>query len=77
MEASTSLCTVAECLGVLEDVAAQVKLYRAQRAVWREWLAGRAPDALFPSPDDDYPWETYEGPPDDLSLADLAFRPAG
>lgn len=77
MEASTSLSTVAECLGVLEDVAAQVKLYRAQRAVWREWLAGRAPDALFPSPDDDYPWETYEGPPDDLSLADLAFRPAG
>ncbi|MBG6184891.1 hypothetical protein IWX65_002869 [Arthrobacter sp. CAN_A214] len=73
----TSLSTLAESFGVLEDVARQVTMYREQRAQWRTWLSRRATEVFIPSPDDDYPWEAYEGPPDDLSLADLVFRLTG
>ncbi|WP_461171217.1 MarR family transcriptional regulator [Arthrobacter sp. Z1-15] len=76
--AGTSLNTLAEYFGVLEAVANQIQTYRIQRAQWWEWLARNANVVqLIPAPDDDYPWEEFEGPPDDLTLADLAFRTAG
>ena len=76
--AGTSLNTLAEYFGVLEAVAAQIHTYRIQRAQWREWLARHANVVpLLPTPEDDYPWEEFEGPPDDLTLADLAFQATG
>ena len=29
------------------------------------------------SPGEDYPWEAFEGPPDDWALADMAFSRGG
>jgi hypothetical protein len=76
--AGTSLNTLAEYFGVLEAVAAQIHTYRIQRAQWREWLSRHANVVpLLPAPEDDYPWEEFEGPPDDLTLADLAFQATG
>ncbi|QOD06120.1 helix-turn-helix domain-containing protein [Pseudarthrobacter sp. BIM B-2242] len=76
--AATSLQQLAEQFGVLEAVAAQVQRYRNDRIIWREWLAKNVSTvAELLSPDDDYPWEMFEGPPDDWSLSDLAFRSAG
>ncbi|MCC3292609.1 MarR family transcriptional regulator [Arthrobacter sp. zg-Y1110] len=76
--AGTSLKTLAEYFGVLEAVAAQIHTYRIQRAQWREWLARNANVVqLMPAPDDDYPWEDFEGPPDEMTLAHFAFRAAG
>ena len=76
--ASTSLNTLAEYFGVLEAVAAQIHTYRIQRAQWREWLSRHANVVPFlPAPEDDYPWENFEGPPEELSLADLAFPATG
>ncbi|QOT19514.1 MarR family transcriptional regulator [Paenarthrobacter sp. YJN-5] len=76
--ASTSLKALAEHFGVLEAVAAQLQRYRIERTIWREWLARNVRTvAELLSPDDDYPWHEYEGPPDDWMLADIAFsRPA-
>ena len=75
--AGTSLNTLAEYFGVFEAVADQIQTYRIQRAQWREWLARNATVVQFmATPDDDYPWEEFEGPPDELTLADLAFRSA-
>lgn len=74
----TSLNSLAEYFGVLEAVAAQIHAYRIQRAQWREWLSRHANVVqLMPAPEDDYPWEEFEGPPDDLTLADLAFQATG
>ncbi|QOT19702.1 MarR family transcriptional regulator (plasmid) [Paenarthrobacter sp. YJN-5] len=70
----TSLKQLAEHFGVLEAVAQQIQRYRHERIIWREWLArnvNTVPELLSPS--DDYPWEMFEGPPDEWSLADLAF----
>ncbi|MCC9198540.1 MarR family transcriptional regulator (plasmid) [Arthrobacter sp. zg-Y820] len=76
--AATSLNTLAEYFGVLEAVAAQIHTYRIQRAQWRDWLSRHSNVVpLLPAPEDDYPWEDFEGPPDDLTLADLAFQAAG
>lgn len=76
--ASTSLKQLAEHLGVLEAVAAQVQRYKNDRIIWREWLAKHASTvAELLSPGEDYPWETFDGPPDEWSLADIAFRRAG
>ena len=73
----TSLASLAESLGVQEVIAELIFRYRAQRQLWREWLAKRvASPLLFLSPDDDYPWETFEGPPDEWSLSDIAFGTA-
>jgi hypothetical protein len=74
----TNLNAVAEVLGVLEIVLDQVVRYKQQRELWREWLARRGSGlAMIPSPEDDYPWEQFCGPPDDWTLSDLALRAAG
>ncbi|WP_397337397.1 MarR family transcriptional regulator [Paenarthrobacter nitroguajacolicus] len=75
--ATTSLQALAECFGVLDAVAAQLRRYRIERIVWREWLSKNVNTvAELLSPTDDYPWETFEGPPDEWSLADMAFTKA-
>ncbi|MFW0772247.1 MarR family transcriptional regulator [Paenarthrobacter nitroguajacolicus] len=72
--ATTSLQELAECFGVLEAVAAQLQRYRVERIVWREWLSKNVNTvAELLSPTDDYPWESFEGPPDEWTLADVAF----
>lgn len=74
---STNLSSLAESLGVLDLVLNQVTLYREQRAQWRAWLferMNRLPQLL--EPDEDYPFELFNGPPDDWSLSDMAFRTA-
>ncbi len=74
----TSLRLLAEQFGVFEAVALQLHRYRNDRIIWREWLARNVdcvPQLL--SPDDDYPWELFEGPPDEWSLSDMAFNRAG
>jgi DNA-binding transcriptional ArsR family regulator len=76
--AGTSLKQLAEQFGVLEAVEAQVQRYRQDRIIWREWLAKNVNTVVeLLSPDDDYPWETFEGPPDDWTLSDIAFRRTG
>ena len=76
--ATTSLKQLAEHLGVLEAVAAQLQRYRIERIIWREWLASNVNTvAELLSPGEDYPWEAFEGPPDDWALADIAFSRAG
>lgn len=76
--ATTSLPAVAELLGVLEAVADQLARYRAERAAWHEWLARHVVvSPILPSPDDDYPWEVFEGPPDEWTLSDMSFGLAG
>ena len=78
VQPGTSLRLLAERLGVLEAVATLVSRYRAERLSWRAWLAknGTGKEAVLPSPTDDYPWEEFEGPPDDWTLADMAFLSA-
>lgn len=72
--AGTGLKELAERLGVMEAVAAQLHKYRIERTIWREWLSRHVMTvAELLSPDEDYPWERFEGPPDDLTLADFAF----
>lgn len=72
--ATTSLQELAECFGVVEAVAAQLHRYRIERIVWREWLSKNVNTvAELLSPTDDYPWEAFEGPPDEWTLADMAF----
>ncbi|BCW77848.1 MarR family transcriptional regulator [Arthrobacter sp. NicSoilB11] len=76
--AATSLRQLAEQFGVLEAVAVQIQRYRNDRIIWREWLAKNVNSvAELLSPDDDYPWETFEGPPDEWSLSDIAFGRTG
>ena len=75
---TTSLKQLAEQFGVLEAVAAQLQRYRNDRIIWREWLAknvNTVPELL--SPDEDYPWEMFEGPPDEWLLSDIAFYRTG
>ncbi|WP_142045707.1 MarR family transcriptional regulator [Arthrobacter sp. SLBN-100] len=75
---TTSLKQLAEQFGVLEAVAAQLQRYRNDRIIWREWLAknvNTVPELL--SPDEDYPWEMFEGPPDEWLLSDMAFYRTG
>lgn len=72
--ASTSLKDLAEYFGVLEAVAGQHKKHRNHRAQWKAWLSKRAHTlSELLSPTDDYPWEEFEGPPNDWSLAHIAF----
>lgn len=74
---STNLQALAESLGILDALFDQVTKYREQRAQWRAWLASRIsrlPQLL--SPEEDYPFELFGGPPDDWSLPDMAFRSA-
>ncbi|WP_082699283.1 ArsR family transcriptional regulator [Arthrobacter sp. EPSL27] len=76
--ATTSLKDLAEHFGVLEAVAAQLQRYRIERILWKEWLSKNVNTvAELLSPGEDYPWEAFEGPPDEWSLADLAFTMAG
>lgn len=76
--AETSLRQLAEQFGVLEAVASQLQRYRNDRIIWREWLSKNVNTVSeLLSPDEDYPWETFEGPPDEWSLSDLAFNRAG
>jgi DNA-binding transcriptional ArsR family regulator len=76
--ATTSLTDLAEHFGVLEAVTAQKTKYRNERIIWKEWLSKRFHTvAELLSPDDDYPWEQYEGPPDDWTLAHMAFGGSG
>ncbi|WP_139359685.1 MarR family transcriptional regulator [Arthrobacter sp. SRS-W-1-2016] len=76
--AATSLKDLAERFGVLDVVAGQLKRYQQDRIIWKEWLTKRAHTvAELLSPTDDYPWETFEGPPDDWTLAHMAFTATG
>ncbi|HEX9087053.1 MAG TPA: helix-turn-helix domain-containing protein, partial [Arthrobacter sp.] len=76
--AATSLKDLAERFGVLEAVAAQLQRYRNDRILWKEWLSKNVNTvAELLSPGEDYPWEAFEGPPDDWALADMAFSRAG
>ncbi|MFK4298600.1 DNA-binding transcriptional ArsR family regulator [Arthrobacter sp. GAS37] len=71
---ATSLKDLAEYFGVLEAVTAQKTKYRNDRIIWREWLTKRFHTvAELLSPEEDYPWEQFEGPPDDWTLAHMAF----
>lgn len=75
--ASTSLRDLAEHFGVLEAVAAQLHRYRIERILWKDWLSKNVNTvAELLSPGEDYPWEMFEGPPDDWALADMAFTSA-
>jgi DNA-binding transcriptional ArsR family regulator len=74
---TTSLKDLAEHFGVLEAVAAQLQRYRIERILWKEWLSKNANTVTeLLSPGEDYPWETFEGPPDEWALADMAFSTA-
>jgi DNA-binding transcriptional ArsR family regulator len=76
--AATSLKELAEHFGVLEAVATQLHKYRIERILWKEWLSKNVNTvAEMLSPGEDYPWEMFEGPPDDWALADMAFTGAG
>lgn len=76
--AVTSLKDLAEYFGVMEAVAAQLHRYRIERILWKEWLSKNVNTvAELLSPGEDYPWEQFEGPPDDWAMADMAFRRAG
>ncbi|MDZ4351676.1 MAG: MarR family transcriptional regulator [Arthrobacter sp.] len=75
---TTSLKELAEHFGVLEAVAAQLQRYRIERILWKEWLSKNVNTVLeLLSPGEDYPWEAFEGPPDEWALADMAFTKAG
>jgi hypothetical protein len=75
--ALTSLKDLAEHFGVLEAVAAQLHKYKIERILWKEWLSKNVNTvAELLSPGEDYPWETFEGPPDEWVLADMAFTRA-
>ena len=75
---ATSLKDLAEYFGVMEAVAAQLHRYRIERILWKEWLSKNVTTvAELLSPGEDYPWEDFEGPPDEWALADLAFARAG
>ncbi|WP_211880054.1 MarR family transcriptional regulator [Pseudarthrobacter albicanus] len=72
--ATTSLKELAEHFGVMEAVAAQLHKYRIERILWKEWLSRNVNTvAELLSPGEDYPWEAFEGPPDEWALADIAF----
>lgn len=72
--ASTSLKDLAEYFGVLEAVAAQHKNHEKHRNQWKAWLAKRAHTlSELLSPTDDYPWEEFEGPPNQCALSHMAF----
>ncbi|MGM7774426.1 MarR family transcriptional regulator [Arthrobacter sp. KNU-44] len=74
---TTSLKDLAEHFGVLEAVAVQLQKYRNERILWREWLSKNVNTvAELLSPGEDYPWESFEGPPDDLTLSHMAFTSA-
>jgi len=76
--ASTSLKDLAEHFGVMEAVAAQLQRYRIERILWKEWLSKNVTTvAELLSPGEDYPWEAFEGPPDEWALADMAFSRTG
>ena len=76
--ATTSLKVLAEHFGVMEAVAVQLHKYRIERILWKEWLSRNVNTvAELLSPGEDYPWETFEGPPDDWALADMAFIQTG
>ena len=60
------LLVVAELLGALEHVAAQVRRHAEQRARWHAWLARHEDHALPGDPDDDAWWPP---PGEDASLA--------
>lgn len=75
--ASTSLKDLAEHFGVLEAIAAQLQRYRIERILWKEWLSKNVNTvAELLSPGEDYPWETFDGPPDEWALAHIAFTRA-
>ncbi|YCQ22760.1 winged helix-turn-helix domain-containing protein (plasmid) [Arthrobacter sp. Z1-9] len=75
---ATSLKDLAEYFGVVEAVAAQLQRYRIERILWREWLSRNVNTvAELLSPDENYPWEEFEGPPDEWAMTDMAFTRAG
>ncbi|WP_090956725.1 helix-turn-helix domain-containing protein [Arthrobacter sp. ov118] len=76
--ASTSLKDLAEHFGVMEAVATQLQRYAIERILWKEWLSKNVNTvAELLSPGEDYPWEAFEGPPDEWALTDMAFTRAG
>jgi hypothetical protein len=76
--AGTSLKDLAEYFGVMEAVATQMHRYRIERILWKEWLSKNVHTvAELLSPGEDFPWEDFEGPPDDWAMVDMAFTRAG
>jgi hypothetical protein len=72
--ATTSLKELAEHFGVMEAVAAQLHKYRIERILWKDWLSKNVTTvAELLSPGEDYPWEAFEGPPDEWALVDMGF----
>lgn len=56
--------SLAEQLGVTEELVRLRARYKAERALWRLWLARAGSyDQFLPSPGEDYPWELFV-PPD-------------
>lgn len=78
IDGSGSLAWLAEYLGVIDAVTAQITRYREERAAWHSWLARRAIEGQpLLSPGDAYPWHLAEPPPDNWELSEMAFLPTG
>lgn len=70
----TSLKALAEYFGVIDDITAQLRRYKIERAIWQQWLAKRtlSHGPVLASDDDDYPYWQFGGPPDnEQSLVDM------
>jgi hypothetical protein len=75
--AGTSLRALAEHFGVLQDMAAQLSRYRAERALWQQWLAKRAlaGEPILAAVDEDYPFWLGQGPPEDEQTMASILQP--
>lgn len=47
---SANLRLLADMMGVLDEISAQISLYRAQRKTWHETLASRPTSPLYVAP---------------------------
>lgn len=76
---ATSLRTLAEYFGVVQQITDRLVRHRRERANWRDWLAKRAfYGSVIASPDDDYPFWDWDGPPDrETTVPDLIRWPGG
>lgn len=78
---SANLRLLADMMGVLDEISAQISLYRAQRTTWHEILASRPTSPLYIAPLAeheiyDHEMNEYWVPPDDYpdrSLVDIAM----
>lgn len=78
---SANLRLLADMMGVLDEISAQISLYRAQRKTWHETLASRPTSPLYVAPLAeheiyDHEMNEYWVPPEDYpdrSLVDIAL----